>query len=88
MAVRSGLVDEFDAVDELSGLARIVLPLSVGEAEQLLPHLKTILSSTEDIVGLKIEVHGTELVIRVADDVRESTRLKITQLNIPHCRVA
>lgn len=87
MAVRSGLIEEFDAVDEIAGLAKIVKPLSVSEAEQLLPHVKTILASAEDIGVQKIEVHGTELVIRVADSVRDSAREKISQLNIPGCRV-
>ncbi len=87
MAVRSGDIDLFDAVDEIAGLARIVKPLSVSEAEQLLPHVKTILASAQDIGVQKVEVHGTELVIRVAESVRDSAREKISQLNIPKWRV-
>ncbi len=40
MAVRSGDIDLFDAVDELSGLTKIVKPVSVSEAEQLVPTAK------------------------------------------------
>lgn len=87
MAVRSGEIGEFDAVDELSGLAKIVLPLSVTEAEGLVPVAKTILASTDDIGFQCLEVHGTELVVRVAQDYIAAARQRIVELDLPHCRV-
>lgn len=87
MAVRSGLVDEFDAIDELSGLAKIVQPLSVSEAEQLVPVAKIILASREGIGFQRLEIHGSELVVRVAQEFIAVARQRIAELDLPHCRV-
>lgn len=87
MAVRSGEIGEFDAIDELSGLVKIVQPLSVTEAEDLVPVAKTILASTDDIGFQSFEVHGSELVVFVAQACIAVARERIAELGLEHCRV-
>lgn len=87
MAVRSGEIGEFDAIDELSGLAKIVKPLSVAEAEELVPVAKTIHATHEGIGFQSLEVHGSELVVFVTSNCISQARQRIAELGLEHCRV-
>lgn len=82
MAVRSGLIDDFDAVDELCGKATIVKAVSVPEAEALLPDVNRIVEHGGEMGLLGIEVHGTSLVIKVIDGHQDDARKKLFELQV------
>jgi len=82
MAVRSGLIDEFDAVDDLCGKTKIVQAVSVPEAEKLLPTVNGILDHGGEMGLVAIEVHGPRLVIKVVDGYQEEARRKLSELQL------
>jgi hypothetical protein len=80
MAVRSGLIDPFDSVDELQSLVGKCEPVSRFEADDLVPKVQKLLSIGIDRNALSIE--RLNVCVRVIEKDRQKIQDEVQRLGL------
>lgn len=88
MAVRSGHIDEFDAVDDLRFKAKIETPVSVADAKKALQTITTIRKEVFNASELRFAVvdngeTAPRIKVQAPVDTMEYVRGQIRMLQLP-----
>ncbi len=83
MAVRSGLADDWDEIDEAVSMVQSAVPLSRHDADELLPELRKLHAAGIPREALSIVHSGSKTAIVI--QLRLSTVLEqVRALHLPH----